>query len=286
MVDSDILQDISLEELPQLAKLLEKRLGRSDSTYMVNFLANVIDWLTRFPTDSYVTIMSPNGDWKTHATFVADIDMPGLPAMVIFSLEDSNEELTNALLSTKRIDWSRDIMFAMVPEKNYQVVYRVVDEFHLRFIDETPACYMFRIDKEEALKFKIDGIKLDKLEPSDAVLVNNEWPHKAEGTEDYIRATIERNDSVGLFVNEELVSWAFLSFLGALASLQTVPKHKRKGYGKVIAQAMSVKMAEKGLDPYGTVLVHNEASKKLFNSLGFKPQSEEATFFVTTHKKA
>lgn len=52
--------------------------------------------------------------------------------------------------------------------------------------------------------------------------------------------------------------------------LQTVQDAKRKGYAALVVKAFSKKLAEEdSLDTIGYIVVENEASKKLFKSIGF-----------------
>lgn len=51
--------------------------------------------------------------------------------------------------------------------------------------------------------------------------------------------------------------------------LQTVQGAKRKGYAALVVKAFSKKLAEEGLDTIGYIVIENEASKKLFKSIGF-----------------
>lgn len=51
--------------------------------------------------------------------------------------------------------------------------------------------------------------------------------------------------------------------------LQTVKEAKRKGYATLVVKAFSRKLAEDNLDVIGYIVEENQASKKLFESIGF-----------------
>lgn len=85
--------------------------------------------------------------------------------------------------------------------------------------------------------------------------------------------TIARlNGGYGLFSKKDnsLVSWIMQSNLGSLGMLQTLEEYKGKGYGKTVTQAQMRYLAEKeDLDSTVFVVRTNEASQRLFESLGF-----------------
>lgn len=52
--------------------------------------------------------------------------------------------------------------------------------------------------------------------------------------------------------------------------LQTIQEAKRKGYAALVVKAFSKKLAEDdNLDVIGYIVEENQASKKLFKSIGF-----------------
>lgn len=99
--------------------------------------------------------------------------------------------------------------------------------------------------------------------------------------------SIKYHLSIGLFdERNELMAWCLQYDNGLLALLQVDTKHKRKGYGSLIAKAFSKQIAEEyGLDIGATVVHENSASRTMFEKIGFKIVGPH-TWFVLKHKKA
>lgn len=83
---------------------------------------------------------------------------------------------------------------------------------------------------------------------------------------------IANNVSVGLF-NEsiELVAWCMVFDFGSLAALQVVEKYQRRGFGEIIAKAITKKIAiENDIDVTSFYVDGNLASQRLVEKIGFK----------------
>jgi len=68
----------------------------------------------------------------------------------------------------------------------------------------------------------------------------------------------------------EPVSWLLVYQHAALGLLYTLPQHRRKGYGKLLVCMMARTLLERGHPVYCFVEEENDASFKLFTSLGFQ----------------
>lgn len=66
--DKDILEVIPNDDIPKLRKLYENDIPRT--LYIYNYLSSTMLWKKRYPTEKYVTIMSPYGKWQ-NGTFIA-----------------------------------------------------------------------------------------------------------------------------------------------------------------------------------------------------------------------
>lgn len=63
--------------------------------------------------------------------------------------------------------------------------------------------------------------------------------------------------------------------------LQTLEEHKRKGYGKIVTQALVKEIAEdENLDSVLFVIDKNMASSKLFESLGYEKLAKNTWVLV------
>lgn len=71
--------------------------------------------------------------------------------------------------------------------------------------------------------------------------------------------------------DKSLVSWILQCNRGCLAILNTLEQHRRKGYGKIVAQALAKYLAEKDdKDVIVYVDDYNVTGVKFFQSMGFK----------------
>lgn len=84
----------------------------------------------------------------------------------------------------------------------------------------------------------------------------------------------------GVFLKSDnsIAAWIFKNQLGCLGILQTVEKHKCKGYGSLLSKILAKEVGEDGHNPLGTVLTHNKPSQIMFTKIGFRTL-DRVTFF-------
>lgn len=89
--------------------------------------------------------------------------------------------------------------------------------------------------------------------------------------------------SIGLFDDkDELIAWSLRYDNGSLGVLQVDEKHLRKGYGNLIAKALSRRIAdEDDCDVLSLIVNENFKSISMFTKIGFKP-ADHHTWFVLT----
>lgn len=127
--------------------------------------------------------------------------------------------------------------------------------------------------------------------------VNSNWPERNENSFLFLKRMAMYNSSVGVFKEDgTLASWIFrllliLSYIqiikvdsvslfhsrlptGLLGVLQTDKNFYGKGYGTLAVKAASRKIAETSQDIYVDIFANNEASRNLFEKLGFKSIGE------------
>lgn len=98
-----------------------------------------------------------------------------------------------------------------------------------------------------------------------------------------LQTIVKLNRGVGLFLREDdsLVSWVLHRDWGSLGMLETVEKHKRKGFGKIVGKAIMKELAvEENLDSTLFVIKNNDSASKLYKSLGYECLSS-ATWYDT-----
>lgn len=102
--------------------------------------------------------------------------------------------------------------------------------------------------------------------------INSTWPHKYDGSEFFLQYSINYHLNVGLFSKEgELLAWSLRYDNGSLGVLEVDKKHLRKGYGSIIAKAISKSIAEEfDSDVTAYITLKNVPSTTMFKKLGFR----------------
>jgi ribosomal protein S18 acetylase RimI-like enzyme len=98
------------------------------------------------------------------------------------------------------------------------------------------------------------------------------WPNKHAGSLYFLNRLRELNTNIGAFNDDgELMAWCFHQQPGTLGALQVQDKFKRQGLGSWVTKSMAKALAD-DLDRDTVALVDddNEASKKMFEKLGFQ----------------
>ncbi|KPP71216.1 glycine N-acyltransferase-like protein 3-like, partial [Scleropages formosus] len=81
------------------------------------------------------------------------------------------------------------------------------------------------------------------------------------------------------------VSWILMYQHGAMGLLYTVPEHRRKGYAKLLISIMAKHLLEQGYPVYCFVDEGNEASYRLFTSMGFRHKPDYHTVWFQINEK-
>ncbi|KAJ8963252.1 hypothetical protein NQ318_018718 [Aromia moschata] len=270
--ETDILVDIPEDDLPKLAEMYEPHKEWAPHAYSI--IKTGIEW--RQKGNNKLLFMSPNNCWKKDGTFFVLMQYYSIDIFV-FTLDDSGENAYEAMLNTRRFNISytdRLPLLYSVHRKLHPVLMKAIKD-RQGIIEIATPCYMYSISKEKAMEFDIEcppDVYIKKLDPSHASTVNSVWPHRYSNSEKFVAFLLTMNDGYGVFLksNDELVSWIIVTMLGQLGLLQTKEAHKKKGYAALVTRQLSKKIAEKGFNVFGTVLVNNVASIRLFEKLGFR----------------
>lgn len=117
--------------------------------------------------------------------------------------------------------------------------------------------------------------------------VNSAWPHRYEGSDKFISYSIKFHMSIGLFDDkDELLAWSLRYDNGSLGVLQVDEKHLRKGYGNLIAKALSRRIAvEDDGDVMSLIVNKNVKSIDMFTKIGFEPTGLHTWFVVTRNSE-
>ena len=140
-------------------------------------------------------------------------------------------------------------------------------------------CYFFSVP---------DGMELRPLAQSDIPVIHDVWPHKEIKTNPkvslgFLSKMLYLGKAVGLYNKKEnkLISWVMQNEWGGLGNAQTLVDYQRKGYAKIVINALCKQIAEENNWDITLFIVQgNVPSEKMFGSLGFKRINTE-TFIVT-----
>lgn len=127
------------------------------------------------------------------------------------------------------------------------------------------------------------NLRLKSLSAAHVDRINSVWPHRYEGSEKFIAYSIKYHLSVGLFnEHDDLLAWSLRYDNSSLAVIQVEAEHFRKGYGSLVAKAISKQIAsEDGCDVISLVVPENLKSTNMFSKLGFR-EAGNHTWFVMT----
>ncbi|XP_058984682.1 uncharacterized protein LOC101899829 [Musca domestica] len=257
------LIEIPTENWPQLRDLYA---GHEDKASCYNTIQTFIDWIRQEPSLP-LKIYSLNSEWQMTGTYVAHL--MAFNQVFCNTLKDDLSELTEILNC-----FDNGHLIAGFQER----VLPAVDKY---FLDSglskdqfgNTCTIWYHISRDEALNFDTklpENITAKDLNESYAEQINNVWPHRSEGSVNFVKMLIRLNKSVGLFEDGKLVAWCLLLPLGALGLLQVENTHKRKGFGSLVVKLLSKFLAENNIEVTAPVVVKNVASRSMFEKLGFK----------------
>ncbi len=101
--------------------------------------------------------------------------------------------------------------------------------------------------------------------------INDNWHHATEGSIEYVKQSIERNITSGVYTKEgRPVSGILLVAGGVMGLLYTDKAYRNKNYGKLAMQNLMKTLTLKGFAPCSAVEIFNEASIQFHAKIGMK----------------
>jgi GNAT superfamily N-acetyltransferase len=107
------------------------------------------------------------------------------------------------------------------------------------------------------------------LEPSMAKQVFELSAYKDYTSEGYIRDRLEKDISIGIWLDGQLVGWGLTHDDASLGFLNVLPEWQGKGLGESILKALILKKREMNLPVFVNIEPHNIQSINLIKKLGF-----------------
>ncbi|XP_034473651.1 uncharacterized protein LOC117781043 isoform X2 [Drosophila innubila] len=200
----------SLVEIPSCDWhiLLNLYSGKRSEPTGYNVILNYIQWKEKEP-DLDVKFLSLHGEWQSDGTFII-IANNGFKRKCLFfnTLSNNLERLKNSLLC---LSSSPDEYLIY----GYGERLAPAADVYIRQCDNTRRHLLktswYRASKEVVAKYSTQppsGITLRKLETEDAAGINEIWPHREEGSEEFVKRLIDHNISVGACdINGKLIAW-------------------------------------------------------------------------------
>jgi GNAT superfamily N-acetyltransferase len=108
-----------------------------------------------------------------------------------------------------------------------------------------------------------------RLEPGMARHIYELSAYKDYTSEGYIRDRLDKDISIGLWQDGELVGWGLTHDDASLGFLNVLPQWQAKGLGEAILRALILKKREMDLPVFVNIEPHNIQSINLIKKLGF-----------------
>ncbi|KAI5636091.1 FR47-like protein domain-containing protein [Phthorimaea operculella] len=176
-----------------------------------------------------------------------------------------NEDTTNleeALLTTKEINWSRDIVIPFAPNHVIECVKRVVKALNLNLHRVLPS-ESFILDKHSCPFHDVGfppSITYGLLTHDHIDLVDSKWPHRYPGSTWYFKLLIRTKSGFGLFKDSQLISWVFINEAGTLGHMYTLEEHRRRGYALLLLKLVCNKLLSEGKDVFAFAVKGNNGA--------------------------
>lgn len=118
------------------------------------------------------------------------------------------------------------------------------------------------------------------LTKGDAEIVYENSDYKKYISLEYVTDRIVNGISAGIYVNDNLVSWAITQDDGAIGFLHALDDYRNKGYGFSVMLSMIEKLREGGQLPFAYAEKDNEKSLNLLLKLGFRKNKSVRWFEI------
>ncbi|XP_044739402.1 uncharacterized protein LOC123300787 [Chrysoperla carnea] len=269
-LEYDILQQIKPDELLQLRDLYKINWPTYSPIY--NHIDMAHTWITK--NNEEIKFYSVNGYFDDGTViFISNLECDKIK-LTYYTLEKSNSRLYDGLMKTKRIDWNKQICLDTIYRDQLPLSFEIAKAQHQQFYSlAIGSCWW--LPKEKAAQFEIkipNHTFVGPLSLEHAEKIYRSWTYNGHRSVEYVASLIKNNNCFGIFHENDrtLMAWVLLREFGVLGILQTDEKYKRRGYATVVTKALCKKIAENNADSICYINVENTASKKLFESLGFK----------------
>ncbi|XP_017854354.1 uncharacterized protein LOC108607818 [Drosophila busckii] len=263
----------SLLEIPisEWTFLCDLYADRKCETMSYSLISHFLKWV-QFEPNLDIKCLSLDESWRKDGTFLIIGALGNKQKDVYFDTLSDNMDRLSQLLECFTID-PKDIMLFGYSKRVVPAAERYIRKF-----PNTPfttiATVLYRASPDIIAGFSTDppaGLELRRLAIEDAETVNALWPHRTEGSVNFVKRLITHHLSVGAYdANGRMVSWCLREPIGRVGMLQVQESQKRLGLGSLMVRYISKKIMEQGEEVLAAVVLENVASSKMFEKLGFK----------------
>eukprot|EP00795_Rhopilema_esculentum_P006159 gene6159-11553_t len=224
----------------------------STEFYVAQFKPKFIDELKASEGDGSAVV-----DVET-STFVTCLSNPSC-----CEEEASHNSFTSDIISAKLICCRSDILkyIPILAETSFNVT------AHIAILHDN------QCPKYTAISSSVPGYVIREMTLREALFAIEKW--KFASSESKLRFTSSYSNglAIGAFpVDGEFpVSWVFGSWEGAMAALETLTDHRRKGLGRAVIKELSRRLIDRGLIPYVFIetIKTSYMQESFFDGLGF-----------------
>ncbi|XP_039482860.1 uncharacterized protein LOC120446115 [Drosophila santomea] len=264
----------SLVEIPRSdwTKLRDLYVHRDTDPQGYLCINNFINWVEIDP-ELKVSFLSLNGDWQSDGTFLLTLcSDTHANHLYLNTLSDNFDRVTKAVECLK--SFGKEYLFFGFGSRLKPVVEHIgsliCNNKEPHFVETV----WYTASKELVDSFTIQvptGLTLLNLTLEDAETINENWPHRAPGSIEFVRSLIKYNINLGAYDdNGKLVAWCLRLPIGSLGLLQVLDSHKRLGLGSLMVKSMAKKISAAGDQVLAPVVTKNTASRSMFEKLGFR----------------
>lgn len=276
----DILTELPHDRIDQFCEILKADWPLSIHAYY--FIKTMSEWKIKKPSLK-CNLLCVNPD-DNLGTFVGTLESEiGNILIVLYTLEESNHQLEQALIETSKIRWDANPMFEAVLDRHSSAIEKAIYKK-----GKTPELYcnstLYYMSNETASKITINvpqHVTVAELQPNDIDYMYSVWAHNDIYSKQELLDAVNFNRGVGVYSKGDgrLLAWIVHTHYGGLGNLQTRKGEEGKGYGKLITQYLSKELSKIGIDIHALIKQQNNASRQLFTASGFEFKSP-LTFIV------
>jgi hypothetical protein len=181
-------------------------------------------------------------------------------------------EVRHAFSNCGFMDWGESFTFEAIDTTVSSMIAEISTRGKGNWTQIHP-CYLFAMDPKEALSLNIPAgdFKVKSLNNKEGLaFILKTWKYASDGSSDYVQNCLQRNNSAGFYVNNQIVAGVIFEGHGVIGMLYSLNEFWGKGYARLVMHQLMKESAERQLVPACMVEQRNIASKTFQEKIGFK----------------